>query len=183
MESRLFSKYKDVIAPELTKSLGLANVMQVPQLKKIVINAGIGNIKDSKENIEAFVTDLTQIVGQKPLLKKAKKSEAGFKVRKGEPVGVTVTLRGDKMWTFLDKLINVSLPRVRDFRGVSSKAFDKSGNYSLGLTEHTIFPEVNPNTVKGIRGFQATLVVASNSKEHSKELLKALGMPFRKEEK
>ena len=183
MKSRLYNEYKDKVVPELKKELSLNNSMQVPRLRKIVINSGIGNIKDNRELIESFVNDMTQIAGQRPVITKAKKSEAGFKLRKGEPVGVTVTLRGDKMWGFLDKLINVALPRVRDFSGISNRSFDKRGNYSLGISEHTIFPEVNPNTVRTLKSLQATIVTSSDDVGQNKALLKALGAPFRKDNK
>lgn len=183
MTNRLYTHYQDKVVPQLIKELELANSMQVPRIQKVVVNSGVGSIKDNKEHIENFLSDFAQIAGQQPVLKKAKVSVAGFKLRKGEPVGLTVTLRGDRMWAFLDKLINVALPRVRDFSGVSTKAFDKNGNYSLGVKEHTIFPEVNPNTVKNIRGMQATIVTSSRDIERNRALLAAIGLPFRKDNK
>lgn len=180
---RLQALYNEKIAPNLKQDLGLENVMEVPRIQKIVVNAGIGPFKDNKDNIDAFLEDMSLIAGQRPVIRKSRKSEAGFKIRKGEPVGVSVTLRGDRMWAFLDKLINVALPRVRDFSGVSGKAFDKSGNYSLGITEHTIFPEINPNTVRAIRSLQATIVTSQSDMTKSKALLTAMGMPFRKDTK
>ncbi|MCA9308343.1 MAG: 50S ribosomal protein L5 [Patescibacteria group bacterium] len=182
MEIRLANRYKE-LAPKLMSDLGLDNVMEIPRIQKVVINAGIGNIKDNREHIEAFEHDLSVIAGQKVSVRKARLSEAGFNLRKGANVGLTVTLRNQSMWTFLDKLINIALPRVRDFSGVSTTSFDAFGNYSLGILEHTIFPEVNPNVVKSIRGLQITVVVRAKNSAHSKALLQELGMPFRKDSK
>ncbi len=181
MEERLYKKYKEEIAPKLMEDLGLTNVFELPRLEKIVVNAGIGSFKDNKEAVDMFLEEFTNITGQKPSVRKARLSVAGFKIRQGDVIGVAVTLRGDKMWAFLDKLVNIVLPRFRDFKGVSIKSFDKNGNYSLGITEHTIFPEVNANTTKGIRSLQATLVTSVNDVKKSKALLEALGMPFRKD--
>lgn len=178
--NRLQEKYKNQIASELMKEFNLENVMEVTKLQKISINAGIGSFRDNREAVESFVTDLTSFSGQKPFVRKARMSIAGFKVRQNDTVGYAVTLRGDKMWSFLDKLINVALPRVRDFRGVNEKAFDKNGNYSLGIKEHVIFPEVNANVTKGIRSLQVTLVFSSKDTNLNRALLTKLGMPFRK---
>ncbi|HLD50826.1 50S ribosomal protein L5 [candidate division WWE3 bacterium RIFOXYC1_FULL_40_10] len=179
--NRLREKYLKEIAPKLVKELALSNVMQVPSISKISVNAGIGSFRDNKEAVASFESEFTSFAGQKPRARKARVSVAGFKVRKGETVGYSVTLRGDKMWAFLDKLVSVSLPRVRDFRGLSEEAFDADGNYSLGIREHVIFPEVNPNTTKGIRSLQVTLCLGTRIKEHNKKLLELLGIPFRKD--
>ena len=166
---------------QLKKELGLANVMQVPVVKKIVINAGIGSIKDSKEALEAFVGELGSLSGQKPSPRKARLSEAGFKIRKGDTVAYTVTLRGKPMWAFLTKLTNIVLPRSRGFWGSSKDSFDGQGNYSLGIKEHTVFPEVNPNTVKAIRSLQITIATNAKDDNRAYTLLKSLGFPFKKD--
>lgn len=176
---RLFEKYKKELAPKVLKEFELSNIMQVPRITKISINSGVGSFRDNKAAIESFVDDLANIAGQKPFPRKARLSEAGFKVRQGDTVGYSVTLRGIRMWAFLDKLINVALPRVRDFRGLNENAFDHAGNYSLGIKEHVIFPEVNPNTTHSIRSMQVTVVTNSNNKDINKFLLKELGLPFR----
>lgn len=176
--NRLKEKYTNEIAPSLVQELGLTNVMETPKLTKITVNAGIGDFKDNKEAVSGFVEELTALTGQSPSPRKARLSEAGFKIRKGETVGYTVTLRGERMWAFLDKFANVVLPRVRDFQGLSLKSFDDHGNYSLGLKEHVIFPEVNQNTTKGIRSLQVNFSIDSRGKEDSLLLMKALGMPF-----
>ena len=181
MENRLYKKYKDEVARQLKTELKLSNIMEVPRIMKVSINTGIGAFRDNREALELFVQELTDIAGQKPFPRKARLSEAGFKVRKGDVIGYAVTLRGDKMWAFLDKLINVVLPRVRDFRGLGTESFDENGNYSLGIREHVIFPEVNPNAVKGIRGLQLTVVTTASDKRKNLALLEKLGFPFRKE--
>lgn len=178
--NRLYEKYKNEIAPELKKSLNKDNVMEVPTIKKIVVNAGVGAIRDNKDFFESFKEEFTNITGQAPSVRKARLSEAGFKIRQGDIVGIATTLRGQNMWAFLDKVTNIVLPRVKDFKGLSNKAFDKSGNYSIGITEHVLFPEVNPNTTKGSRSMQMTIVTSAINKEDSHELLKALGLPFKK---
>ena len=178
---RLKEKYKTEVVPALQKELNLSNVMEVPSIKKIVINAGVGGFKDSKEGIATFEDELSVIAGQKPSPRKARKSEAGFKIRQGDVVGYAATLRGARMWAFLDKLISIVLPRVRDFNGLSKKSFDKAGNYSMGVTEHTIFPEVNQNTIKGIRHLQITIVTDAENKEDSEKLLNLIGLPFEKD--
>lgn len=178
----LSKTYKKDIVPKLAKELGIQNPMQLPKLIKVSINSGIGSFKDNKEAMESFVQEIADISGQKPVLKTARKAEAGFKIKKGDVVGVNVTLRGDRMWAFVEKFINIVLPRVRDFKGVNPNAFDDNGNFSIGITEHTIFPEVNPNTVKGIRSLQVTFVTNTNDKDESKALLTFLGMPFKKDE-
>lgn len=179
----LKEKYDKEIAPKLQKEHNLSTIMQVPKLQKIVVNAGIGDFKDSKEALEAFVEEMAAFVGQKPNPRQARLSISGFKIREGSVVGYAATLRGPRMWAFLEKLINIAIPRIRDFRGLNPNAFDDAGNYSLGITEHVIFPEVNPNTVKGIRSLQITLVSSSSDKQLNKDLLVSLGMPFREESK
>jgi len=178
--NRLHEKYKNEIAKELMTEFKLANVMQVSKLTKISINSGIGSFRDNREAVESFINDFTAFAGQKPFVRKARLSIAGFKIKQNDVVGYAVTLRGDKMWAFIDKFINIALPRVRDFRGVSEASFDKNGNYSLGIKEHVIFPEVNANTTKGIRSLQVSLVFNSNNVELNRSLLRKLGMPFRK---
>lgn len=183
MENRLYTQYKEKVIPALKTELALNNIMQVPSIKKVIVNAGVGPFKDNKEALESFAEELANIAGQKPSERKAKKSIAGFKIRQGDVVGYAVTLRGAKMWYFLDKLINIVLPRVRDFNGLSTRSFDKSGNYSFGINEHTIFPEVNPNTTKGIRDLQITVVTSADDREKSMKLLEGIGLPFRKDGK
>ncbi|OGC50671.1 50S ribosomal protein L5 [candidate division WWE3 bacterium RIFCSPLOWO2_01_FULL_37_15] len=180
MENRLYKAYKEKKVHDLKKQLGLKNIMQVPRINKININAGIGSFKDNREASESFVHELAELTGQKPYYRKARLSEAGFKIKKGDIVGYAVTLRGSKMWAFLDKLINIVLPRVRDFRGLNRDSFDENGNYSLGIREHVIFPEVNPNATKGIRSLQVTIVMNSNNKEWNTALLENMGFPFKK---
>jgi len=181
--NRLNEKYLKEVAPAAKKELKISNVMVVPRIVKVNVNSGIGPFRENREAVESFVNEMANLCGQKPCPRKAKKSEAGFKIKQGDVVGYTVTLRGERMWAFLDKLINVALPRVRDFRGLSEDSFDESGNYSLGVKEHVIFPEVNPNTTKGIRGLQISIVFNSNNLEKNKVVLKGLGFPFRKDEK
>lgn len=181
--NRLKQKYNESIVSVVTKEFKLPNVMMVPRLEKISINAGIGSFRENREAVDSFVTDLAAMTGQKPYPRSARLSVAGFKVRQGDTVGYTVTLRGDRMWAFLDKFINIALPRVRDFRGLRDTSFDEDGNYSVGIKEHVIFPEVNPNTTKGIRSLQLTVVTNSKDKELNKFVLKELGLPFRKDAK
>jgi large subunit ribosomal protein L5 len=181
--NRLFEKYFKEVASTAQKDLNLGNIMEVPRIMKVSINSGIGPFRDNREAVESFVTELTALSAQKPFPRKVKKSEAGFKIKEGDVVGYAVTLRGNRMWAFLDKLINIALPRVRDFRGLSEEAFDRNGNYSLGIKEHVIFPEVNPNTTKGIRGLQVTIVFNSGDTEKNRYVLKGLGFPFKKDDK
>lgn len=180
MDNRLYEKYKKELIKNLKDDLKLENIMEVPRIKKISVNAGVGGFRDNKEALDLFTNDLAELTGQKPYVRKARLSEAGFKVRKGDVVGLAVTLRGARMWAFLDKFISVVLPRVRDFRGLNPDSFDGSGNYSVGVREHVIFPEVNPNTVKGIRSLQITIVTSSLNVDRNKALLKSLGFPFKK---
>lgn len=175
---RLKEKYLKEIAPKLVKEFKLDNVMEAPKILKVSINSGIGPFRENKEAVEFFADELSNISGQKAFARKARKSEAGFKIKQGDVVGFAVTLRGDRMWAFIDKLINIAFPRIRDFRGFSNDSFDGEGNYSVGIREHVIFPEVNPNTTKGIRSLQVTIVFSEKDKEKNQQLLKELGFPF-----
>ena len=176
----LKEKYRQEIAPALMKEFGFTNVMQVPDLKKIVVNIGMGEAMDNPKALEAANSDLMKITGQKPVVTKAKKSIANFKLREGRIIGIKVTLRGEKMWALLDRLVNIALPRVRDFRGVSDKSFDGRGNYTLGLREQLIFPEIEYDKIDKIRGMELTFVTSAPNDEQAMSLLKHLGMPFRK---
>lgn len=178
--NRLREKYNKEIVKKIQKEFNLSNGMEVSRIEKVSINAGIGDFRENKEAVESFVHDLVQLAGQKPSPRKARLSEAGFKIRKGDIVGYNVTLRGERMWAFLDKFISVALPRVRDFRGLKVTSFDANGNYSTGIKEHVIFPEVNPNTTKGIRHMQVTVVFSSKNKDMNSALLREMGMPFEK---
>jgi large subunit ribosomal protein L5 len=174
-------RYLKEISPALMKSLGLTNVMQVPRISKVVINIGMGEAMDNPKALDAAVIDLTAITGQKPVITKARKSIANFKLREGRAIGTAVTLRGEKMWAFLDRLMNIVLPRVRDFRGVSSESFDGRGNYTLGLREQIIFPEIEYDKVDKVRGMEITIVTTAPSDDQAAALLQMLGMPFRKD--
>ncbi len=176
--ARLKEKYREEVAPSLKQKFGYENVMQIPRLEKIVINMGLGDCKDNSKALETAVTELTTISGQKPLITKAKKSIANFKLRAGMNVGAKVTLRGERMYEFCDKLVSIVLPRVRDFRGVSVKAFDGRGNYSLGVREQLIFPEIEYDKVEKIRGMEMIFVTTAKTDEEARELLRLLGMPF-----
>ena len=176
--ARLKEKYIKEVILALQAKFKYKSVMQVPKLEKVVLNMGIGDAKDNPKAIDAAVNDLAAITGQKPVVTKAKKSVAAFKVRKGMSIGCKVTLRGNRMYEFIDKLFNVALPRVRDFRGVSSNSFDGRGNYSLGIKEQLIFPEIDYDKVEKIRGMDITFVTTAKTDEEAKELLKLLGMPF-----
>ena len=180
MTSRLVEKYRNEVVPAITESFGYENVMQVPKLEKIVINIGLGSHKDNPKAVESAVRDLTTITGQRPVVTKARKSIANFKLREGMNVGCKVTLRGEKMYDFFDKLVSISLPRVRDFRGVSSTSFDGRGNYSLGIKEQLIFPEIEYDMVDEIRGMDIVVVTTAETDEESKKLLELMGMPFKK---
>jgi large subunit ribosomal protein L5 len=177
--ARLKELYNTEIVPRLMKDLSYRNVMEVPKLEKIVINMGLGEAIQNVKILDSAVVELATISGQKAVITKAKKSIASFKLRKGMPIGCMVTLRRDKMYEFLDRLINVSLPRVRDFKGVSGKAFDGLGNYSLGVKEQLIFPEINYDKVDKIKGMNITIVTSAKNDEEGKALLKLMGMPFR----
>ena len=176
--ARLKDKYKNEVVASLTQKFGYKNVMEVPRLEKVVINMGLGDCKDNAKAMEVAVAELATISGQKPLVTKAKKSIANFKLRAGMNVGAKVTLRGDRMYEFTDKLISIVLPRVRDFRGVSDKAFDGRGNYALGVREQLIFPEIEYDKVEKIRGMEMIFVTTAKTDEEAKELLRQLGMPF-----
>ena len=176
----LEKKYKTEIAPALMEKFGYKSTMQIPRLEKIVINMGVGDATQNAKLIEAAVEDLTTIAGQKPVVTKAKKSIAVFKVREGQEIGCKVTLRGDRMYEFLNKLVNIALPRVRDFRGVNKNAFDGRGNYTLGVKEQLIFPEINYDKVVKVRGMDIVIVTTAKSDEEGRELLRLFGMPFEK---
>lgn len=176
----LKEKYIKEIVPNLMKEFGLKSIMQVPKIEKVVVNAGIGDATSDSKNIELAFNELQLITGQKPIKTRAKKSIATFKLKEGQEIGVKVTLRQDKMWNFIEKLIKVAIPRIRDFRGLSTKSFDGRGNYTLGVKEQIIFPEIHYDDVKRIRGFDITFVISSDNDKMSFELLKQLGMPFAK---
>ena len=178
MATRIKEKYLAEAVPALQQKFGYANVMQIPRLEKVIINMGLGDCKDNAKALESAVAELTQIAGQKPLVTTAKKSVANFKLRQGMNVGAKVTLRGSRMEEFMDKLVNIALPRVRDFRGVSAKAFDGRGNYALGIKEQLIFPEIEYDKVEKIRGMEMIFVTTAKTDEEAKELLRLLGMPF-----
>jgi len=174
-------RYKEEIVPALMKSLNLSNIMEVPGVKKVVVNVGVGEAIDNAKALDASVSDLRIITGQQPVVTKARKSIANFKLREGRSIGAKVTLRGDHMWSFLDRLMNIALPRVRDFRGVSPNAFDGRGNYTLGLREQLVFPEIDYDKIDKIRGFEITIVTSARDDEQGRQLLQLLGMPFRQE--
>ncbi len=178
--NRVKKQYDEEVVPFLMKKFGYASVMQVPKIEKIVINTGLGDIKDNQKSMQMVENELKIITGQKPIYRKATKSVANFKLREGMPVGLKVTLRGKRMWDFYDKLVSIALPRVRDFRGVSDKAFDGRGNYSMGLKEQLIFPEIVYDQVEKIRGMDVCVVTTAKTDEEARELLRALGMPFKK---
>lgn len=178
--NRLKEMYDEKIVPSLKEQFQYENGMQVPKLEKIVINMGVGDAAGNSKMLEAAMQDLEAISGQKPVITKAKKAIAGFKIREGQGIGCKVTLRGDNMYNFLDKLVSITLPRVRDFRGISSKAFDGRGNYTLGLTEQLIFPEIVFDNVVKVRGMDIVFVTTANSNEEALALLKGFGMPFKK---
>ena len=178
--NRLQERYKAEIMPSLMEKFEYTSVMQVPKIEKIVINMGVGEAVSNSKVLDTAVEELTAIAGQKPVITRAKKSIAGFKLREGMPIGSKVTLRGERMYDFLDKLINVSLPRVRDFRGVSKKSFDGRGNYTLGVKEQLIFPEIDYDKVNKVRGMDIVIVTTANTDEEARELLTQVGMPFQK---
>ena len=180
MENRLKARYKNDITAKLVEQFNYTSVMQVPQVDKIVVNMGVGDATTNTKNLDKAVDELTLLTGQKPIITKAKKSIAGFRLREGMPIGAKVTLRGEKMYDFLDKLITVSLPRVRDFQGISNKSFDGRGNYTLGVKEQLIFPEISYDNVDKVRGMDIVIVTTANTDEESHALLKELGMPFKK---
>ena len=181
MAARLKERYLKEVAPALQQKFNYKNVMQIPQLKKVVINMGVGEAISNAKAIDSAVGDLMKITGQRPIVTRAKKSIAAFKVRAGMPIGTKVTLRGDRMFEFVDRLLSVALPRVRDFRGVSPKSFDGRGNYTLGLKEQLIFPEIEYDKIDKIRGMDVVFVTSAETDEEARELLRLLGMPFRNE--
>ena len=176
--SRLNEQYKNEVAPALMQKFAYKSPMQIPKFDKIVINVGCGEARENAKVIDAVVNDLTKITGQKAVVTKAKKSVANFKLREGMPIGAKVTLRGDKMWEFLDRLFNVALPRVRDFRGISANAFDGRGNYALGIKEQLIFPEIEYDKIDKIRGMDVVICTTAETDEEARELLKLVGAPF-----
>ena len=178
--NRMKEIYNQEIAPALFKELELENVMQVPKIEKVVVNIGVGEALDNPKALDAAVNDLTIITGQKPVILAAKKAISNFKLREGRQIGVKVTLRGDKMWAFLDRLINVALPRVRDFRGISADSFDGRGNYTLGLREQLIFPEIAYDKIDKLRGMEVAIVTTAQNDDQARLLLSKFGMPFRK---
>ena len=179
MVPRLQEKYENEVLPALAESLGRKNRLDLPRLQKIVVNMGVGTATQEKKHIEDAVAAMTQITGQKPIITRARKSVAGFKLREGMPIGVKVTLRRQRMYEFLDRLVSVALPRVRDFRGISRTAFDGNGNYSLGLSEQLVFPELNPDKFLRVQGMNITFVTSTGSNDESLDLLARLGMPFK----
>jgi len=179
IEPRLRTRYQKEVVPALMKRFGYTNPMQVPRLKKVVVNMGLGEAVGNPKMIDSAVVEMSAITGQKPVITRAKKSIATFKLREGMPIGVMVTLRRERMWEFVDRLVTLGLPRVRDFRGVSPKAFDGAGNYTLGMKEQIIFPEIDFDKVEKIKGMNITFVTSAENNEEAKELLVQLGMPFR----
>ena len=177
--ARLKDVYRNEILPALKQELGCNNIMQVPQLKKIVLNMGLGDAVQNAKILDSGAAELTVIAGQKPIITKAHTSIANFKLREGVPIGCAVTLRGKRMYEFFDRLVNVALPRVRDFRGISDRSFDGRGNYSLGIREHTIFPEIDLDKVEQVKGFTITMVTSAQTDAEGRALLRAMGMPFR----
>ena len=178
--ARLHETYRDKIVPELKRNLGLQNPMQVPRIKKITVNMGVGEAVADKKVMDAAVADLTKITGQKPAVTRAKKSVATFKVRDGQPIGCKVTLRGARMYEFLDRLVNIAIPRIRDFRGISSRSFDGRGNFSLGVREQIIFPEIQYDQIDQIRGMDITISTSAGDDARGRALLEAFNFPFRK---
>jgi large subunit ribosomal protein L5 len=179
LDTRLKAKYKSDIAPALKTQFGYSNVMQIPNLTKIVVNMGVGDAARDSKLIEGAIRDLATITGQKPQVTKSRKSIAQFKLREGQPIGAHVTMRGDRMWEFADRLLSISLPRIRDFRGLSPKQFDGKGNYTFGLTEQVVFPEIEQDKIDRTRGMDITIVTTAKNDEEGRALLKALGFPFK----
>jgi large subunit ribosomal protein L5 len=178
---RLKARYDQELRPQLLRELGMSNVMEVPRLAKIVINCGVGRATQQASLLDGAVTDLTVITGQKPLVTKAKKSIAGFKLRAGNAIGAKVTLRGDRMWEFYDRLVSLAIPRIRDFRGMSADSFDGRGNYTFGVTEQLIFPEIDYDKIDTVRGMDITIVTTATTDAAGRTLLRALGFPFRRD--
>jgi large subunit ribosomal protein L5 len=180
--NRMHERYQKEVAPALLKAFSFKNVMQVPRIQKVVVNIGMGEAMDNPKALDAAVGDLTAITGQKPITTKARKSIANFKLREGRLIGAKVTLRGERMWAFIDRLLNIALPRVRDFRGVSANAFDGRGNYTLGLKDQLVFPEIEYDKIDKLRGMEITIVTSARTDEHAHALLQMLGMPFSRKE-
>lgn len=180
MATRLKEKYRQEVAPGLQKAFNYTNPMQVPQVEKVVVNIGMGEVIQNPKAMDAAVSDLAIITGQRPVITRAKRSVAAFKLREGMQIGCMVTLRGDRMYIFLDKLINVALPRLRDFQGVSAEAFDGRGNYTLGLREQLVFPEIDYDKIDKLRGMEVSVVTTARTDEEGRQLLKLMGMPFKK---
>ena len=180
--NRMQEKYNNEVVPALRKAFDLKNIMQVPRIQKVVVNIGMGEAMDNPKALEAAVNDLTIVTGQKPVMTKARKSIANFKLREGRLIGTKVTLRGDRMWAFLDRLMSTALPRVRDFRGVSGNAFDGRGNYTLGLRDQLIFPEIEYDKIDKLRGMEVTIVTTAKNDDQARIMLQLLGMPFSKKE-
>ncbi|NJL49482.1 MAG: 50S ribosomal protein L5 [Leptolyngbyaceae cyanobacterium SM2_5_2] len=179
MTDQLKTLYKDTVVPKLMEQFKYENIHQVPKVMKVTVNRGLGEASQNAKALESSLSELAMITGQRPVVTRAKKAIAGFKIRQGMPVGVMVTLRSDRMYAFLNRLINLALPRIRDFRGISPKSFDGRGNYTLGLREQLIFPEIDYDGIDQIRGMDITIVTTANTDEEGRALLKALGMPFR----
>jgi large subunit ribosomal protein L5 len=177
--ARLKDRYREEVAPALKERFGIENPMRIPKLEKIIVNMGVGEAAQDSRRFDGAMEDLARITGQKPQLRRARKSVAGFKIREGMPVGARATLRGERMWEFLDRLVSIALPRVRDFRGINPNAFDGRGNIALGLREQTIFPEVSYDSIDSMRGLDVAVVTTAETDEEARELLRMLGMPFR----
>ncbi len=181
MKPILEDRYQKEVVAALRKSLNYSNPMEVPRIEKVVINVGVGEALDNAKALDAAVADITSVTGQKPVVTIARKSIANFKLREGRAIGVKVTLRGERMWSFLDRLMNIALPRVRDFRGVSPNSFDGRGNYTLGLREQLVFPEIDYDTIDKLRGMEISIVTTAHTDDEGRQLLQMLGMPFKKE--
>ncbi|MDQ4083929.1 MAG: 50S ribosomal protein L5 [Actinomycetota bacterium] len=177
--ARLKDRYREEVAPALKERFGIENPMRIPKLEKIIVNMGVGEAAQDSRRLDGAMEDLARITGQKPQLRRARKSVAGFKIREGMPVGARATLRGERMWEFLDRLVSIALPRVRDFRGINPNAFDGRGNFALGVREQTIFPEVSYDSIDSMRGLDVAVVTTAETDEEARELLRMLGMPFR----
>jgi large subunit ribosomal protein L5 len=181
MGSILKERYQKEVVPALMKALNVSNIMDIPRITKVVVNIGVGEALDNAKALDAAVGDMTLITGQKPVVTKARQSIAAFKLREGRSIGVKVTLRGERMWSFLDRLLNIALPRVRDFRGITPDAFDGRGNYTLGLREQLVFPEIEYDKIDKLRGLEITIVTTARTDDEGRQLLQLLGMPFKKE--
>lgn len=180
--NKMLDKYQNQVVPALRKAFNYKNVMQIPRIEKVVVNIGLGEALENAKAIDFAVSDLTAIVGQKPIQTKAKKSIANFKLREGRVIGTKVTLRGPRMWAFMDRLVNVALPRVRDFRGISANSFDGRGNYTLGLKDQLVFPEIEYDKIDKLRGMEVTIVTTADDDDQARAMLQLLGMPFNKKE-